>query len=82
MTAVAREVSAVGSRLCLSPVADVARDPRWGRFEETFGAVDVCIDMCIHMCTGLSVDMCVDMCIDMCVDMYMDVCGEMCRRVC
>ena len=33
----AREMSARGVRLALSPVVDVARDPRWGRIEETFG---------------------------------------------
>jgi beta-glucosidase len=35
--AVAREVRARGSQQVLAPVVDVARDPRWGRFEETFG---------------------------------------------
>ncbi|CAN5580805.1 glycoside hydrolase family 3 N-terminal domain-containing protein [soil metagenome] len=34
---VAREISARGVSLALSPVVDVARDPRWGRIEETFG---------------------------------------------
>ena len=33
----AREIRARGSHLVLSPVVDVARDPRWGRIEETFG---------------------------------------------
>lgn len=33
----AREVRAHGSVLALSPVVDIARDPRWGRIEETFG---------------------------------------------
>ena len=28
---------AVGARHTLAPVLDVARDPRWGRLEETFG---------------------------------------------
>jgi beta-glucosidase len=38
MTRVAREnMLAVGVRQGLSPVLDVARDPRWGRVEETFG---------------------------------------------
>ncbi|MCC5995879.1 MAG: glycoside hydrolase family 3 C-terminal domain-containing protein [Oceanicaulis sp.] len=32
-----REVRARGARLVLSPVVDVARDPRWGRIEETYG---------------------------------------------
>lgn len=34
---IAREVSARGVSVVLSPVVDVARDPRWGRIEETFG---------------------------------------------
>jgi beta-glucosidase len=33
----AREIRARGAHLVLSPVVDVARDPRWGRIEETFG---------------------------------------------
>ncbi len=33
----AREIRARGAQLVLSPVVDVARDPRWGRIEETFG---------------------------------------------
>ncbi len=33
----AREMRARGVSLGLTPVVDVARDPRWGRFEETFG---------------------------------------------
>jgi beta-glucosidase len=36
-TVVAREVRARGVTQVLSPVVDVARDPRWGRIEETFG---------------------------------------------
>jgi beta-glucosidase len=35
--AVAKEVRARGAHQVLAPVVDVARDPRWGRFEETFG---------------------------------------------
>lgn len=31
------EMLAVGARQALSPVLDVARDPRWGRVEETYG---------------------------------------------
>ncbi|MCZ7630620.1 MAG: hypothetical protein M5U19_16995 [Microthrixaceae bacterium] len=31
------EMLAVGARQALSPVFDVARDPRWGRVEETYG---------------------------------------------
>ncbi|WP_308909194.1 glycoside hydrolase family 3 N-terminal domain-containing protein [Pseudokordiimonas caeni] len=33
----ALEMRARGAHLALSPVVDIARDPRWGRFEETFG---------------------------------------------
>lgn len=33
----AREARAVGVHQALGPVVDVARDPRWGRVEETFG---------------------------------------------
>ncbi|HEX5787772.1 MAG TPA: glycoside hydrolase family 3 N-terminal domain-containing protein [Woeseiaceae bacterium] len=33
----AREIRVRGAHLVLSPVVDVARDPRWGRIEETFG---------------------------------------------
>jgi beta-glucosidase len=33
----AREIRARGVPLALTPVVDVARDPRWGRIEETFG---------------------------------------------
>jgi beta-glucosidase len=36
-TITAREMRARGAQLALSPVVDVARDPRWGRIEETFG---------------------------------------------
>ncbi|MFN8025795.1 MAG: glycoside hydrolase family 3 N-terminal domain-containing protein [Acidimicrobiia bacterium] len=32
-----RQVRATGSRLALSPVLDIGRDPRWGRLEETYG---------------------------------------------
>jgi beta-glucosidase len=34
---VAREVRSRGAQQVLAPVVDVARDPRWGRVEETFG---------------------------------------------
>lgn len=34
---VAAEMRARGTQLALAPVVDVARDPRWGRIEETFG---------------------------------------------
>ena len=33
----AREARARGATLVLAPVVDVAKDPRWGRIEETFG---------------------------------------------
>jgi beta-glucosidase len=36
-TIVARELRVRGVDAVLSPVVDVARDPRWGRIEETFG---------------------------------------------
>ncbi|MFP6663878.1 MAG: glycoside hydrolase family 3 N-terminal domain-containing protein [Deltaproteobacteria bacterium] len=32
-----RQMLAVGARLTLAPVLDIARDPRWGRVEETYG---------------------------------------------
>ncbi len=32
-----KQMLAVGARQALAPVLDVARDPRWGRIEETFG---------------------------------------------
>jgi beta-glucosidase len=35
--AIADQFRAVGSTQALSPVLDIARDPRWGRLEETFG---------------------------------------------
>jgi beta-glucosidase len=34
---VAAEVRARGAQECLAPVLDLARDPRWGRTEETYG---------------------------------------------
>ena len=32
-----RQMMAIGGRQGLAPVLDIARDPRWGRVEETFG---------------------------------------------
>jgi len=32
-----RQMLAVGARQTLAPVLDIARDPRWGRVEETYG---------------------------------------------
>jgi beta-glucosidase len=37
MATVAAEVRARGAQQVLAPVVDVARDPRWGRIEETYG---------------------------------------------
>ena len=34
---IARETRSSGTRMGLAPVLDVARDPRWGRVDETFG---------------------------------------------
>ena len=36
-TAIRTQMRAVGAHQGLSPVLDIARDPRWGRTEETFG---------------------------------------------
>ncbi|MEO8358378.1 MAG: glycoside hydrolase family 3 N-terminal domain-containing protein [Chloroflexota bacterium] len=36
-SAIAREMRARGAHYVLSPVLDLARDPRWGRTEETYG---------------------------------------------
>jgi beta-glucosidase len=36
-TVAAREMRARGAQMALAPVVDVARDPRWGRIEETYG---------------------------------------------
>jgi beta-glucosidase-like glycosyl hydrolase len=36
-SATALEVRARGVQQCLAPVVDLARDPRWGRTEETYG---------------------------------------------
>ena len=36
-TATAAEARARGAHHCLAPVLDLARDPRWGRTEETYG---------------------------------------------
>lgn len=50
----AREVRAHGSVLALSPVVDIARDPRWGRIEETFGEDPyLCGEMGVAAVTGL-----------------------------
>ena len=36
-TVIRKQLLAIGARQGLAPVLDVARDPRWGRVEETFG---------------------------------------------
>ncbi len=36
-TVASREMRSRGAQLALSPVVDIARDPRWGRIEETYG---------------------------------------------
>ncbi len=36
-TTAARQAASRGTHVVLTPVVDVARDPRWGRVEETFG---------------------------------------------
>jgi len=36
-TVAAQEMRAIGTHQALAPVLDVARDPRWGRIEETLG---------------------------------------------
>jgi len=36
-TTVAQETRVAGAQQCLAPVLDLARDPRWGRTEETYG---------------------------------------------
>jgi beta-glucosidase len=51
---VGREVRAHGTVLALSPVVDIARDPRWGRIEETFGEDPyLCGEMGVAAVTGL-----------------------------
>jgi beta-glucosidase len=42
----AREMRARGANMALAPVVDVAREPRWGRIEETYGEdAHVCAEM-------------------------------------
>lgn len=54
---IGREVHAHGSRLALSPVVDIARDPRWGRIEETFGEDPfLCGEMGVAAVQGLQGD--------------------------
>jgi beta-glucosidase len=54
---IAREVRARGVHLALSPVVDIARDPRWGRIEETFGEDPyLCGEMGVAAVRGLQGD--------------------------
>lgn len=51
---VAKEMRARGVNLALAPVLDVARDPRWGRIEETFGEdPHLVAEIGIAACRGL-----------------------------
>jgi beta-glucosidase len=48
------QMLAVGARLVLSPVLDVARDPRWGRVEETYGeSPELCARLGVAYVRGL-----------------------------
>lgn len=48
------QMLAVGARHNLSPVLDVARDPRWGRVEETYGeSPELCARMGVAYVRGL-----------------------------
>jgi beta-glucosidase len=55
MTAIVRgQMLAVGVRQALSPVMDVARDPRWGRVGETYGEdPTLCAAMSVAFVKGL-----------------------------
>jgi beta-glucosidase len=54
---IGREVRAHGTVLALSPVVDIARDPRWGRIEETFGEDSyLCGEMGVAAVRGLQGD--------------------------
>jgi len=54
---IARETRSHGSHLVLSPVVDIARDPRWGRIEETFGEDPyLCGEMGVASVLGLQGD--------------------------
>ena len=51
------QMTAVGARHNLSPVLDVARDPRWGRVEETYGeSPELCARMGVAYVKGLQTD--------------------------
>ena len=48
------QMLAVGARLALAPVLDVARDPRWGRVEETYGeSPELCARLGVAYVQGL-----------------------------
>ncbi len=52
-----RQMLAVGVRQALSPVMDVARDPRWGRVGETYGEdPTLCASMSVAFTKGLQSD--------------------------
>jgi beta-glucosidase len=51
------QMMAVGARLALAPVLDVARDPRWGRVEETYGeSPELCARLGVAFVRGLQTD--------------------------
>lgn len=51
------QMLAVGARHNLSPVLDVARDPRWGRVEETYGeSPELCARMGVAYVRSLQTD--------------------------
>lgn len=51
------QMLAVGARHNLSPVLDVARDPRWGRVEETYGeSPELCARMGVAYVKGMQTD--------------------------
>ena len=51
------QMVAVGARHNLSPVLDVARDPRWGRVEETYGeSPELCARMGVAYVKGMQTD--------------------------
>ncbi len=50
----AEEMKAIGVRMSLSPVADIATDPRWGRVQECFGEdIDLATQMVVAAIEGL-----------------------------
>jgi beta-glucosidase len=56
-TAAADEMSSAGTRQAFSPVLDLARDPRWGRTEETYGEDPYLVSrMAVAAVTGLQGD--------------------------